>query len=94
MDRKRLQRGVDQGQGQAEGLVAKGLTIHGLRYTLGGLLADAGCDLDTIRRVLGQRTLTMAQLYSDRAKKEVATTDAMNRLNPLGTKAGTPKTLV
>lgn len=82
------------GKLEAEGLVAKGLTIHGLRHTLGGWLADAGCDLDTIRRVLGQKTLTMAQLYSERAQKEVATTDAMNRLNPLGTKAGTPKAFV
>lgn len=69
---------------EEEGKVETGLTIHGLRHTLGGLLADAGCDLDTIRRVLGQKTLTMAQLYSERAKKEVATKDAMDRIDIAG----------
>lgn len=72
---------------EAEGKVGPGLTIHGLRHTLGGLLADAGCDLDTIRRVLGQKTLTMAQLYSERAKKEAATKEAMERLDVLGLKS-------
>lgn len=71
---------------EAEGRVWPGLTIHGLRHTLGGHLADAGCDLDTIRRVLGQKTLTMAQLYSERAKKEAATKEAMERMDLLGRK--------
>ena len=83
-----------KGKLEAEGRIGKGLTIHGLRHTLGGLLADAGCDLDTIRRVLGQKTLTMAQFYSERAKKEAATKDAMGRLDPLGTKAGKPEPFV
>ena len=73
-----------KGRLEAQGRVGPGLTIHGLRHTLGGLLADAGCDLDTIRRVLGQKTLTMAQLYSERAKKEAATKEAMERLDVLG----------
>lgn len=83
-----------KGKLEGESRIGTGLTIHGLRHTLGGLLADAGCDLDTIRRVLGQKTLTMAQLYSERAKKEVATKDAMDRLDPLGTKAKSGQTIV
>jgi integrase len=74
---------------EADGKVRAGLTIHGLRHTLGGHLADAGCDLDTIRRVLGQKTLTMAQLYSERAKKEAATKDAMERIDLLGSRSRT-----
>lgn len=75
-----------------QGKIDEGLTMHGLRHTVGGLLADAGCDLDTIRRVLGQKTLTMAQLYSERAKKRNATRDAMARLDPLGNRpAETPE---
>lgn len=67
---------------EKRGIVDPGLTMHGLRHTVGGLLADAGCDLDTIRRVLGQKTLTMAQLYSERAKKRNATRDAVAQLDP------------
>ncbi|MER2267168.1 tyrosine-type recombinase/integrase [Methylobacterium oxalidis] len=87
----RFKRGLE-----AEGKVGPGLTLHGLRHTVGGLLAQAGCDLDTIRRVLGQRTLQMAQLYSERAKKEAATQEALGRLDPLqnGRKQGEKKTAV
>lgn len=67
---------------EAEGLVAPGLTIHGLRHTVGGLLADAGCDPDTIRRVLGQKTLHMALLYSERAKRTRDTRAAMADFDP------------
>lgn len=69
---------------EREGKIDRGLTMHGLRRTVGGMLADAGCDLDTIRRVLGQKTLTMAQLYSERAKKRAVTKEAMERINPRG----------
>ena len=43
---------------ETEGVVGPGLTFHGLRHTCGTLLAEAGADLDTIRRWLGQATLT------------------------------------
>jgi integrase len=70
------------------GKIGPGLTIHGLRHTVGTLLAEAGTDLDDIRRVLGQKTLTMAQHYSERAKKEAATRGAVHRLDPLGERTG------
>ncbi len=66
------------------GKVAPGLTFHGLRHTVGTLLAEAGTDLDDIRRVLGQKTLVMAQLYSEGAKKAKATRGIVHRLDPLG----------
>jgi integrase len=69
---------------EAKGLIGPGLTIHGLRHTVGTLLAEAGCDLDTIRRVLGQNTLVVAQHYSERAKKMEATRGAVRCLDPLG----------
>ena len=59
-----------------------GLTIHGLRHTVGGMLANAGCDPDTIRRVLGQKTAAMAQHCSDRAKRTRDTHAAMARFAP------------
>lgn len=69
---------------EAEGLIGPGLTIHGLRHTVGTMLAEAGADLDTIRRVLGQKSIVMAQHYSERANKEAATRGAVHRLDPLG----------
>ncbi len=69
---------------EEEGKVGPNLTIHGLRHTVGGLLAEAGEDLDTIRRVLGQKTLVMAQHYSERAKKAEATRGAVLRMDVLG----------
>jgi integrase len=74
---------------EKEGKIGPGLTIHGLRHTVGTLLAEAGMDLDTIRRVLTQKTLTMAQHYSERAKKNDAMRGAVHRLDPLGTRLPT-----
>lgn len=71
-----------KGDLEREGLIEKGLTIHGLRHTVGGMLADAGCDPDTIRRVLGQKTLHMALLYSERARRTRDTRAAMADFDP------------
>lgn len=49
---------------EAEGLVQPGLTMHGLRHTLGTRLREATNDIDLIRRILGHQTLVMAQHYS------------------------------
>jgi integrase len=40
---------------QRAGAVDAGLTFHGLRHTVGTMLIEAGCDIDTVRRWLGQR---------------------------------------
>jgi len=49
------------------GRVGDGLTFHGLRHTVGTLLVEAGADIDTVRRWLGQKTLAMAVHYSETA---------------------------
>ena len=52
---------------EAEGKVEKGLTIHGLRHTLGVLLKEAGAHDGEIADVLGQSTTAMARYYSQGA---------------------------
>ena len=49
---------------EAEGKVEKGLTMHGLRHTLGVLLKEAGAHDGEIADVLGQSTTAMARYYS------------------------------
>jgi integrase len=72
----------------AQGRVGKGLTFHGLRHTVGTLLAEAGGSLDLIRRVLGQRTLAMAQHYTETASLDKATRGLIDGFDPLGNKSG------
>jgi integrase len=50
-----------------QGLVGDGLTFHGLRHTVGTLLIEAGADIDTVRRWLGQKILATAIHYSQAA---------------------------
>ncbi|WP_292530860.1 tyrosine-type recombinase/integrase [Methylocystis sp.] len=73
---------------EQRGLVDPGLTMHGLRHTLGTRLREAGADLDTIRRVLGQKTLVMAQHYSETADNLPQAREAVLRLDILGNKKG------
>ena len=60
-----------------------------LRHTVGTLLTEAGVNLDTVRRWLGQKTLAMAIFYSDTADTSKQMRGAMNKLDPLGSKART-----
>lgn len=71
------------------GKVGDGLTFHGLRHTVGTLLVEAGVELDTVRRWLGQKTLSMAIHYSETADVSKQMRQAMNKLDPLGSKART-----
>jgi integrase len=66
------------------GKIAPGLTMHGLRHTLGTRLREAGADLDDIRRLLGQKTLSMAQHYSETADRSDEAREAVARLDMLG----------
>ncbi len=52
---------------EAEGKIQKGLTLHGLRHTLGVLLKEAGAHDGEIADVLGQSTTAMARYYSQGA---------------------------
>jgi len=64
----------------------RALTFHGLRHTCGTLLAEAGADLDTIRRWLGQATLEMAKHYSEQANRSKGTRAIVRKLDVLGTR--------
>ncbi|MGA7518550.1 MAG: tyrosine-type recombinase/integrase, partial [Pseudolabrys sp.] len=68
------------------GNVGAGLTFHGLRHTVGTVLVEAGCDIDTVRRWLGQKTLAMAIHYSETADTSRRMKDVLKRFDPLGTK--------
>lgn len=50
------------------GAISPGLTLHGLRHTLGTLLKEAGMDDGDIADVLGQASVSMARLYSRHAR--------------------------
>lgn len=71
---------------EEDGKVGAHLTIHGLRHTVGDMLAESEAGLDDIRRALGQKTLAMAQHYSERAKKRSAVRRAVEKMDPLGTR--------
>jgi integrase len=72
-----------------KGLVGDGLTFHGLRHTVGTLLIEAGADIDTVRRWLGQKTLAMAIHYSQTADTSAKMQSLIGTLDPLGTKRRT-----
>jgi integrase len=46
------------------GKVGDGLTVHGLRHTVGTIMREAGFDKDTIADMLGQETAGMAEWYA------------------------------
>jgi integrase len=52
---------------EAKGLVGPNLTVHGLRHTVATRMREQGFDLDTIKDMLGQKTIGMAAHYSKRA---------------------------
>lgn len=60
--------------------------MHGLRHTLGTRLREAGADLDDIRRILGQKTLVMAQHYSETADTSEKSRAVVARLDITRTK--------
>ena len=53
------------------------------------ILVEAGFDLDTVRRWLGQKTLAMAIHYSKTPDTSHRMTDVITKLDPLGSKART-----
>jgi integrase len=69
--------------------VGDGLTFHGLRHTVGTLLVEAGYDLDTVRRWLGQKTLAMAIHYSETADTSDRMSQVIKKFDPLGSKSRT-----
>ena len=77
------------GKLEREGKVGAGLTFHRLRHTVGTLLTEAGVSLDTVRRWLGQKTLSMAIHYSETADTSKQMQVAMKKFDPLGSNTRT-----
>jgi integrase len=73
---------------ETEGLVQSGLTMHGLRHTLGTRLREVTNDLDLIRRILGQQTLSMAQHYSESADTSKQARKAVRKIDFTRNKKG------
>ena len=74
---------------EREGKFGAGLTFHVLRHTVGTLLVEAGVSLDTVRRWLGQKTLTMAIHYSETADTSKQMRGVLKKFDPLGSKTRT-----
>jgi integrase len=60
-----------------------------LRHTVGTLLVEAGYDIDTVRRWLGQKTLAMAIHYSETADTSKRMIGVMQKFDPLGSRKRT-----
>ena len=69
---------------EAEGVIGRGLTSHGLRHTLGTRLREAGADDRTIADILGQRSTSMARHYSENAALPDHARDLVSNLNLTG----------
>jgi len=74
---------------EQHGKVESGLTFHGLRHTCGTTLVEAGFDIDSVRRWLGQKTLAMAIHYTDTADTSQRLAQMMDQFDPLGSKQRT-----
>lgn len=71
------------------GKVRPGLTIHGLRHTVGNALAEDGMNTADIARILGHKTERQAAEYSNRTARKDAASRAVTTLSRMG--GGTPK---
>ena len=65
---------------EAKGVVAPGLTFHGLRHSVANDLAELGFDNRTIADMLGQKSEAMAAHYSRRADREKKLSGVVRRL--------------
>ncbi len=63
-----------------------GCTIHGLRKTLGMLIANAGGSTRQAMAALGHDDLAQAELYSEQHDRELGARDAMEKVTALVTK--------
>ncbi len=66
---------------EAEEKIVKGLTIHGLRHTLGKMLKEAGLPDGAIADVLGQSSVAMARHYSSEAELPAKSQDVVLQLD-------------
>ncbi|GGD63868.1 integrase [Rhizobium sp. BK226] len=59
----------------------KGCTLHGLRKTLGKLLAESGSTTRQLMEMLGHDDIEHAELYSREAEQQKLARDAMAKLS-------------
>lgn len=64
---------------KAAGIV-QGATMHGLRKTLGKLLAEHGATTRQIMAILGHKSMSQAELYTKEAEQKRLATDGMKVL--------------
>lgn len=57
-----------------------GLTLHGLRVTSAGWLADAGCSDAELQSILGHQTVAMAAQYRKQSNKKQQASSAIAKL--------------
>lgn len=57
-----------------------GYTLHGLRKTLGKLLAEHGATTKQIMAILGHDDMAHAQLYTEEAEQKVLASDGMDKM--------------
>ena len=69
---------------EAKGKVGKGLTLHGLRHTMGTRLREAGASDRDIADVLGQASTAMARHYSKNANLPAQTRGIVVSLDQAG----------
>lgn len=69
------------------GKIGKGLTLHGLRHTLGIMLKEAGLDDSQIADVLGQTSTAMARFYAEGAALPESSKAAVLEMDWTGKKA-------
>lgn len=58
----------------------KGCTLHGLRKSLGKLLAEGGASTRQLMDVLGHDDIEHAELYSREASQAILAKDAMSKV--------------
>ena len=69
------------------GLIAPGLTFHGLRHTVAVVLAEAGISTEDIAALLGQRSSQMAEHYAREADRSRRSKAAIKKFKPLDSDA-------
>ena len=69
---------------ETEGRIGGGLTLHGIRHTVGNALAEAGIGTSGIASVLGHKSEQMAQHYSNRAKRKKDGASAASVIGRIG----------
>ncbi|MGP2493331.1 tyrosine-type recombinase/integrase [Mesorhizobium sp. PUT5] len=63
--------------------IGKGHTLHGLRKTLGKMLAEGGASTRQLMKILGHDDIEHAELYSREAEQALLATEGMDKVTKL-----------